>query len=159
MRYFLSLLVIFKILLTLKIFLLILMDLRIRNLVSSIKNFEILIETAFNSQVKIESFCSDFDIFSISSCLPLCPVVKAYGFLHIRISLLSVGLLLNIGHTHTHTHTYMFLILWPFNWLLVCRRVIFSIVTLCLNNLLNSFKYLPFISFHLIFLDLLDILF
>ena len=81
MRYFLSLLVIFKILLTLKIFLLILMDLRIRNLVSSIKNFEILIEIAFNSQVKIESFCSDFDIFSISSCLPLCLVVKAYGSL------------------------------------------------------------------------------
>lgn len=55
------------------------------------KNFVILIEIAFNSQVKIESLCSDFDIFSISSCLPLCPVVKAYGFLHIRISLLSVG--------------------------------------------------------------------
>ena len=83
------------------------MDLRIRNLVSSIKNLVILIEIAFNSQVKIESLCSDFDIFSISSCLHLCPVVKAYGFLHIRISLLSVRLLLNIGHPPTHTHIHV----------------------------------------------------
>lgn len=139
--------------------LLILMDFRIRNLISSIKIFLILIEIAFNSQVKIESLCSDFDIFSISSCLPLCPVVKAYGFLHIHISLLSVGFYYWILDTPTPIYTHMFWILSPFNWLIVCRRVVFSIVTLCLNNLLNSFKYLPFISFQLIFLDLLDILF
>lgn len=74
--------------------------------------------------------------FVISSCLPLCLVVKSYDFLHICISLLPVGLLLDIGYTHTCTHRVC--IFSSFNWLVVCIKVIFSVMTLCLINLLNS---------------------
>lgn len=61
------------------------------------------------------------------------------GFLYIFVSLLSVGLLLDIGHTHTHTH-----IVNSFsNWLVVSRKGIFfydhlvgdpTCCLICLNN-------------------------
>lgn len=108
----------------------------------------ILMRVAFISQVNIESPHSVSDIFPVCSCLPLRPAVKLYGFLHLCISLwLSLGLFLNIGHTHTHTRIPSL-----FNWLVVCRKTIFSIMNLRVTNLLSSLICLN-ISFQLTFLD------
>lgn len=69
------------------------------SLISSIKNLVILIGTIFLSQNNIESPHPVSDILPVY-VFPLCTALNFYDFLYIFVSFLSVGLLLEIGHTH-----------------------------------------------------------
>jgi len=114
--FFFSLLDFFKILLILQIFFFsVLMGCRV-SLISSIKNLVILIGTIFLSQNNIESPQPVSDILPVY-VFPLCTALNFYDFLYIFVTFLSVGLLLEIGHTH------IFWILSPSNWLVVSRKV------------------------------------
>lgn len=84
------------------------------SLISSIKNLVILIGITFISHFtfiseNIESHHPVSDILLVY-VFSLCTVLNFYDFLYIFVSLLSVGLLLKIGHTHTHSEYFHLLI-------------------------------------------------
>lgn len=94
-------------------FFLVLMGCRV-SLISSIKNLVILIGITFISHFtfiseNIESHHPVSDILLVY-VFSLCTVLNFYDFLYIFVSLLSVGLLLKIGHTHTHSEYFHLLI-------------------------------------------------